>query len=259
MALYIIALLPQMASDAGERALYFPTIGSSILLALLLAEIGPIARRVDADARRAPTSTRAVGWGVLLCVLAPGVLLSATMPYVYLPTFEKSNEEATSIFPYVEERDPDYLFVLNTPGIVHTFYLHPIVEFYARPGLDVRVLSSMNGVMRVERVDDHSFVLRADQKGWLTNFFAGILRSPSRLKPGRVYEKGILTATFLELTPDGRDVLAVRFDLGRPLDDPDLLFMQWDGEVFRPIDLAALAVGEVVTLADTSDVWGGMW
>ena len=83
--------------------------------------------------------TRVVGWAVLLCVFAPGVLLSAMMPYVYLPTFEKPNEEAASIFPHVKERDPDYLFVLNTPGIVHTFYLHPIVECHSRPGLDVRV------------------------------------------------------------------------------------------------------------------------
>jgi len=78
-------------------------------------------------------------------------------------------------------------------------------------------------------------------------------------RPGRVYEKGILTATLLDMTRSGRDVLAVRFDMDRPLDDPGILFMQWDGEVFRPIDLAAMPLGQTATLADTSDVMGSMW
>ena len=110
-----------------------------------------------------------------------------------------------------------------------------------------------------KRADDHSFVLRADRKGWLTNFFAGILRSPARLKPEKVYKKGALRARFVELTPDHRDVFAVRFELDRPLNDPGVLVVQWDGATFRPIDLAGLPAGEIVTLADTSDVWASMW
>lgn len=259
MGLYLLALLPQMSSDASERGLYFPAIGSSILLALLLMQIGPIARRVAPAVCRAPILTRIVGWAALVCILAPGVVLSATMPYIYVPAFEIPNEQVASIFPHVEERDPDHLLVLNTSGPVHTFYLPPIVEFYVRRSIDVRVLSSMNGVVSVERVGERSFVLRANREGWLTNFFAGVLRSPVRLKLGRVYQRDILTATLLELTSDGRDLLAVRFELDRPLDDPSVLFMQWDGETFRPIDLAALPVGEILTIADTSDVWGSMW
>jgi hypothetical protein len=259
MVVYIVALLPQMAADAGERGLYFPTIGSSILLALLLVQIGPIARRVAPAAAPAPRFTRIVGWGALLCALAPGIVLSATMPYMYVPGFEKPNEQAASIFPHLQETDPDYLVVLNTPGLMHTFYLHPIIEFYAKPGLDVRVLSSMNGMVSVERVADDRFVLRTDREGWLTNFFAAVLRAPGRLRRGRVYEQGILKATFVELTADRRDVLAVRFDLDRPLSDPGILFMQWDGKTFRAIDLAGLPAGENVTLAAPSDVWASMW
>lgn len=259
MGFYILALLPQMASDASERALYLPAIGSSILLAFLLVQIGPIARRISPDTPCPRKLTRMVGWAVLVCILVPGVVLSTTMPLVYVPSFDKPNEEAASIVPHLEERDPNHLIVLNTSGPLHTFYLHPIVQFYRGPTLDVRVLSSMNGVMSVQRLDDRGFVLRADQKGWLTNFFAGVLRSPRPPKPGRVFNRGILTATFLEMTQGGRDILAVRFDMDRPLDDPSILFMEWDGDVFRPIDLAALAAGKIVTLADTSDVWGSMW
>jgi hypothetical protein len=142
---------------------------------------------------------------------------------------------------------------------MHTFYLHPIITFHAKPGLDVRVFSSMNGVMSVEHIDEDSFVLHADRKGWLTNFFAGALRALSPLEPGMIYEQDIFSATLVGLSRDRRDVLAVRFKLDRPLDFPSLLFMYWDGEVFRPIDLASLSPGQVVTLADTSDLWASMW
>jgi hypothetical protein len=181
------------------------------------------------------------------------------MPFFYAPTFEKPNRQAASIIPHVKQSAPDHLLVLNTPGPMHTFYLHPIIEFNAGSGLDVRVLSSMNGVMSVERVDNRSFVLQADRKGWLTNIFAGMLRSSKPPKPDRVYRKGLFTATLANMTRDGRDVLAVRFDMNEPLDSSSILFLYWDGEVFRPIDLAALPLGEVVRLADTSDVWSSMW
>jgi hypothetical protein len=259
MIVYILALLPQMSTDASERCLYFPAIASSILLALLLMQIGPIARRLKPQAPRAPLLTRIVGWAVLPCVLLPGAVLSASMPFMYVPSFETPNRDAASIAPHVQEKAPDHVLLLNTPGIFHTFYLPPIVEYDADRPLDVRVLSSMNGVVSVERLDDRSFILRADRPGWLTNIFAAMLRSPRPPQRGKVYEGGILTATLLEMTPGGRDVLAVRFQMNRPLDDPSLLFMQWDGKRFRPIDLAALPTGESVTLADTSDVWGSMW
>jgi hypothetical protein len=69
----------------------------------------------------------------------------------------------------------------------------------------------------------------------------------------------MMTATYVETTRDGHDILAARFEFDRSLASPDLLFLQWDGRVFRPIDLAALPVGERLTLADTSDVWASMW
>jgi len=259
LTVYILALLPQMSAGASERALYFPSIGASILLALFLVQIGPIARRTTPTARRAPALTRIVGWAVLLGILLPGAFLSATMPFMYLPSFERPNKDAASIVSYVERRAPDYVLVLNTPGLFHTFYIPPIVEYLAGRSVDVRVLSSMNGIVSAQRINEKSFVLRVDRKGWLTNFFADMLRSSAPLRRGKVYHKGILTATLLELTPTGRDVLAVRFDLNRPLNSPDILLVQWDGEIFRPIDLATLPPGQVVTLADSSDVWASMW
>ena len=259
MALYIVALLPQMSTDASERCLYFPAIGSSILLALLILKIGPLARRLAPAAPRPPLLTRLTGWAALGFVLAPGIVLSTAMPFMYLPSFERPGNDAASILPHVQDRHPAHVLLLNTPGLFHTFYLGPVVEFRIPGHTDVRVLSSMNGVMSVERIDDRSFVLHADRKGWLTNVFAGMLRSSKPPKPGRVYRKGLFTATLAKMTRDGRDVLAVRFDMTEPLDNSSILFLQWDGETFRPIDLAALPVGKIVRLADTSDVWSSLY
>ncbi|MCP3962914.1 MAG: hypothetical protein GY719_34175, partial [bacterium] len=131
-------------------------------------------------------------------------------------------------------------------------------RYYAGLELDVRVLSSLNGVVSVERLDERTLVIRADRKGWLTNFFASVLRGGAAPPVGEVFERDLLTATIVETSSDGRDLLAVRFRLSRRLEDPKLLLLAWDGEAFAPLDLAAVPPGQSVTLADTSDVWASM-
>jgi hypothetical protein len=199
------------------------------------------------------------GWAALLCVLIPGIVLSAIMPFLYLPSNEKIREEALTAVPHIEARNPDYALLLNTSGFFQTFYPSTIIDFYTSKDVDVRVLSALNGVVSVQRLDDRSFTVRTDRAGWLTNLFGKMLRPPGSLTPGRVYEKDPVTASFVEMTADGGDVLAVRFEIDRPLDDPSLLFLQWNGEAFIPVDLAELPPGESVTLADTSDVWASLW
>ena len=92
----------------------------------------------------------------------------------------------------------------------------------------------MNAVVSVERLDGRSFMVRADRGGWLTNMFAGMLRAPGRPRADRVFQRGMMTASFVEMTRSGRDVLAVQFDFERQLDDPRMLFLRWDGETYLP-------------------------
>jgi hypothetical protein len=193
-------------------------------------------------------------------VLVPGIILSAAYPYIYLPSLDRPHRDVATMLPYLERGDVEHVVMLNTSGCFQTLYPPPIVEYYVGPRIHVWVLSSMNGVVSVERIDDSSFVVRADRSGWLTNIFAGMLLSSRPLEVGAVYDKGLFTATLLELTPSGRDVLAVRFDMSRPLDDPSVLFVQWDGkeQKYRPFDLASLPPGQSVILADTSDIWASM-
>jgi hypothetical protein len=52
--------------------------------------------------------------------------------------------------------------------------------------------------------------------------------------------------------------LALRFDFDRPLDDPGLLSVAYDGERVVPVEVVELPTGEATFLADTSDIWASM-
>lgn len=255
LLVYLGTLLPQLSTDASERAMYLPSLASSILLALLLVRIGPLARRVIPDLPRASTLSRIAGWSVLILVVLPGIVLSLAYPFMYVPSGENLRENVAAAAVWVEEQQPEHVLILNTPGLYYTFYPPTILQFHTTREIDTRVLSSLNGVVSVERVDNHSFVIRADRAGWLTNFFAKVLRSTRRMEPGEVFEKPPLTATILETTEAGFDLLAVRFELDRDLDDASLLILQWDGTQFAPLELMSLDPGVEVVLADTSDLW----
>jgi hypothetical protein len=259
MALYILALLPQMASDASERALYFPAVAASILLAVLAAEVGFLARRIWPDRPPAPRFTRIVGWGVLLVVLVPGALLSMVYPFVWQSSFSRLDRDALTAVPHIERQDPAHVVLLNGPSWLHGLYLPAILEHQVGRRVDVQVLSSMNGVVSLVRLTDTDFMVRADRAGWLTNPMASMLRPPGRPRQGRVFERDLLTATLSEMTRRQTDVAAVRFHIRVPLEDPSLLFLTWDGESFRPLDVAALPADEEIVLADTSDIWATMW
>ena len=114
---------------------------------------------------------------VLLLVVMPGIVLSLAYPFMYVPSGENLRENVAAAAVWVEEQQPDHVLILNTPGLYYTFYPPTILQFHTSRKIDTRVLSSLNGVVSVERVDSHSFVIRADRAGWLTNFFAKVLRS----------------------------------------------------------------------------------
>jgi hypothetical protein len=258
LIVYLLALLPQMGADASERGLYFPLAAAGILLAVSLVQINPLAKRLMPKGPRAPLFTRVFGWYLLFGVLVSGLLLSAYYPFIYVPSFASLERDVLTAKPFLEERKPEHVLVLNTSGPFITFYLGGTLEYNLGCSVDVRVLSACNSVMSVKRTGDTSFVIRSDRKGWLSNTFAKLFRTDPKLQKGKVYQNNLFSATLLELTADETDVLAVRFDTTKPLDDQSLLFLYWDGERFRVVDLAALEEGKEVILADTSDVWASM-
>ena len=258
LIVYLLALLPQMGADASERGLYFPLAAAGILLALSLVQIHPLARRLRPKDPRAPLFTRVFGWYLLFGVLISGFMLSAYYPFIYVPSFAGLKREALTAKPFLEERKPDHVLVLNTSSPFITFYLGGTLEYYLGHPVDVRVLSACNAVVSVEREGDASFVIRTDRKGWLSNMFAKLFRTNPKLHEGKVYQNNLFSATLVELIPDATDVLAIRFEIAKSLDDQSLLFLYWDGERFQVMDFATLEEGKEVILADTSNVWASM-
>lgn len=256
MGAYLLALLPQLGADASERLLYVPYVGAAVLLGCMIVQIGPLARRMLPETRPGKLA-RAGGWLALLAVVVPGAALSAYYPYIMLPSLVAPERQALTALPHIREGRPDHVVVLNTSGSFMTLYASGVLEYHQGEYIDLRLLSSCNGVLSVERVPGDSFVIRSDRVGWLSNTFARIFRTRP-LAAERVYDTDLFQATLVELTPDGSDVLAVRFDLKRPLDDPLLLFLYWNGREFEPLDLASLAPGTSLELADTSDIWAAM-
>jgi len=258
LIVYLLALLPQMGTDASERGLYFPLAAAGILLAISLVQIGPFARRLMPKEPRPPILTRIFGWYILVGVLVSGLVLSAYYPFIYVPSFSGLERNALTAKPFLEKRKPDHVLVLNTSGPFVTFYLGGTLEYHLGQPVDLRVLSACNAVVSVERTGDTSFVIRSDRKGWLSNTFAKLFRTNPKVQKGKVYRNNLFSATLLELIPDATDVLSVRFEVAKPLDDQSLLFLYWDGERFQVMDFDALEEGKEVILADTSDVWTSM-
>jgi hypothetical protein len=254
---YLIALLPQLNTDASERGLYFPLIFGSILLAMTVMTVKPLRRRLFPDAIF-PRLTRIFGWFVIVTVLVPGFLISATRPWALMPAFEKPVRELRTALPYIEQRKPEHVLILNTSGLILTVYTWDILNFYSEREIDVWPLSSANGVLSLERTGDSSFVIRTDRPGWINNWFARLFRTELNLDPAGRYEKKFFTATILEMTEDKSDVLAVRFDLNKPLNYPGWLFLRWNGEKYEPLDIASLEIGKRVELANTSDLLKSM-
>jgi hypothetical protein len=260
LLLAAVALLPQVATDASERLLYYPFVGASYALAAVIAQVGPLARFGRATV--APRFTRAWGWYLLAGVALPGLVMAAVMPFMFARSFARLEGDTVSALPavraHLRAHPGGTIVFLNLPGPMQTFYVGGILEHHLGRPVPTRVLSALNGVMSIERVNSRSFVLRTDRGGWLDNMFARIVRVTPGFTVGRAYATSDFDATVARTTADRQDVLEVRFDFGRGLDDPALRFLSWNGERLVPFDVASLPAGARVPLADTSDVWKSM-
>ena len=257
--LYLMALLPQMAADASERALYFPMIPACILLAFVAITIKPIARRLRNIEPVNFRWTRFMGWVAVIVVLIPGVLFSVVMPWSYMPGFTKTEKDLRTALPHIEQTNPEHIVILNTSGFMNTIYVRDVLYFITKKPIDVWTLSSANGVFSLEKASDSSFVISTDRSGWLDNMFARLFRTRSKLKEGRRYETPLFSATLIRLTKSKRDVLVARFDFNESINGNEFLFLQWNGSAFIPIDFDALEIGKKIRLADTSDILKSMF
>ncbi|MFH1699186.1 MAG: hypothetical protein ABIE07_01250 [Candidatus Zixiibacteriota bacterium] len=256
---YMVSLLPELATTASERGLYFAMIPASILLAMILLTIRPLAQRINPFLPAMNRHTRIVGWMTMWIILIPGTLLSLAMPWAYLPGLDGPEQEIRTALPHIEEHKPEHIIVLNTSGFMLTIYAYDIFNYVSEGPQDVWVLSSGNGVYSMEKTGDSSIVIRTDRSGWLDNMFARVIRTKSRLKLEDQYQTPLFAATLQKLTKSKRDVLEVQFDFDQSLDYSGYLFLKWNGEVFEPVEFENLLTGDTLGLADTSDLLKSMF
>jgi hypothetical protein len=175
-----------------------------------------------------------------------------------LPGFGILQRQLSTAIPFIEQHQPEHIVLLNASGPLIVLYAGDTTYFLTNERKDVRLLSGANGKFSLEKTGYSSFIIRTDRAGWLNNMFSRAARTSWGIEPGRVYETPIFDARILQTTEDNLDILAVEFNFKIPLDEPDLLFLYWNGESFAPIDMASLETGAAVELADTSDVWASM-
>lgn len=257
MGMYLLVMAPQLGTEASERALYFPMLFGGILLAQVAARVRFLARRTGAP-ERTPLWTRLCGWWVLGGMVVLGLITSAVLPWSMRDSLSAPEREISTALPYVDDPGAQRILLLNTSGMFATYYPGDTLRYLLDRPVNLWVLSSAHGTWTLERGEGDRFVIRTDRPGWISNMFARVVRVDPELEPGAVYDEGIFTATLLELTDDHRDTLAVRFDLAHPIDDPDWLFLTWNGEAYVPLDLAALPPGERIPLVDNTDLWATM-
>ena len=135
--------------------------------------------------------------------------------------------------PLISEDHHEHVVYLNTDSSANTFYLPEIYRYYRGQYIDLRLLSSFNGRIRARQEGARTLTLESEDKGWLDNLFARVVRVTPTIYAGDVYTTPLFTATILGVTPDRQDAQRVRFEFVLPLDDPALLLLYYDGSDYR--------------------------
>jgi len=272
LILFVVSLLPQMGTDASERLFYFPFVPASFLIALLISQVRVpgrkfLARRFPEDTGNQNCPCHPVGQGkfstvmgyyFLVTAVVVSVVVSVVQPYSFRHTLDFPERVTLASKALTDSRNPNHIVFLNTPGGMATVYVKEIYRFHTGHYQDIQLLSSFNGKVWVKQASDRSIALKTDRAGWLSNFFGRVVRTRSRIDPGRKYENELFTATVLQTTADQRDVLEVRFDFIRPLSNPDTMFLYYDGTAMKEWRFDPKAAGQWIFAGDSSDVLGAM-
>ncbi|MBS1249215.1 MAG: hypothetical protein MAG431_00790 [Chloroflexi bacterium] len=259
---FTLSLLPGLATDPGERLLYFPSVYGLFIVAWLILQIPRLRSALSpppvpllssnfgneegvpsgrdegqpwlAKKRQIPPKasslTRAWGWYLLVSALILPILLLFIYPFMWIPSMGWPEDTVTESLPLIEADTHQHVVYLNTNSSYNTFYLPDIYRYHRGEYVDLRVLSSFNGHVSARSEGEHTILLRTEDTGWLSNMFARLVRTEPKYSVGDEYITELFTATILKTTPDREDVLEVRFTFNIPLNDPSLVLLYYDGE-----------------------------
>lgn len=241
----LLATVPICATFPMDRLLVFTGVGAMALVAQLLA----LALGNDGAApptRRPALRTAAVVLVGLHLILAPLVLPVRALSVRFLNAFAARSTEA---IPKDEAVRGKTLVVVRAPadGSVGYTLTERAVLGAPRPER-IRLLASGLGSVQVTRLDERTLKVRP-AFGFCSTEGERMVRGLSRpFRPGDEVRLSDLQVLVTAVNAEGRALEAVfRFD--RPLEDPSLLWLSWQGaglESYSPPAVgAAHSLGEI--------------
>lgn len=233
-----LALLPVAATFPSNRLLLFVGFGAFPVAALVVCHYLGAA----STSRRSPRYRlgRGVAWALLLThlVLAPLLKPLGTRSVVLLG--EPMIAAADSLMRYEDLADRDVVFVNAPDTLLFVTNAPTLLTLAGVPApRRLRALSSGPTAIEIERVGERELELRLE-----SGLFSGVLGTLFR-HPGETFEPGAerrlegMRASVEEVGGDNVPRV-VRYAFDRPLTDPELLWLRWDGEGWAAFEPPAL-------------------
>ena len=252
----VLSLPPLCATFPADRLLVFAGVGAMAALALLMAEA------LDPDTPPAPgRATRVVGRIVLPLLVVTHLVIAPLLLPLRALTMTLSNRFIDGIdvsIPRGKEVRDKTLVIVNAPLDFLPLWYIPAkraVLHVPRPR-SIRLLASGITEIHLYRLDSNTLRVRPGE-GFLRGEGHRTLRGSSRpFHPGDEVSLSDLHVQVEEVSPDGRPTRAdITFDV--PLDDPSLLWMQWEGAALASYSPPAVAESDVLPPIDPAAVMSG--
>lgn len=256
--LFIVSILPQLSTIAAERLLYFPFVAGCFIVSFLIFQIKIFKKEFSPKTpKRVKYLGSIMGYYFIVSSLILSLILSIIYPYSYKSSLEYPEEVILECKSYTDETNTDHIILLNTPGPFIALYAKDIFRYHYNGYKDVQVLSSFNGIVMINKLSDNSIVLRTEDEGWLTNFFALVIRAEPKIEEGYIYQSNDFFASVTKTTPDKKDVLQVKFDFKYSLNSDNVVLLYYDGEKMNKWDFKNQIIGKWMLVGDSSDIMKG--
>jgi hypothetical protein len=229
----VLAVAPACAGYPQDRILLFSSIGLLVVVARFIVAVGRDREALYAGRRvKRFLATGMAGW--LFFASVPLSVPALTLRAVSQESVQKTFVRADESIPDDPSIEGKTLVLMNPPiePLVFSMHHQRAARNAFRPA-ETRLLATSGGhALLVERVDD--FTLRiSNEEGILSRAADMFMRKEGHdLLPGSAVSVPGMRVEIESVTSDGRPASACfRFEHG--LDDPALLWMDWDGHGFR--------------------------
>ncbi|MCR4416371.1 MAG: hypothetical protein NUV92_01310 [Ignavibacteria bacterium] len=248
--LFTISLLPQLITVPSERLIYFPFVFGSFLIAYLILNINILKKHFF------PNNPKGIkfignifGYYLILSTIVMAFYLSLKFPDQFKDEFNRITSTVNQANALIDDETKN-IYYLTTPSIVYTFYLNDITKVTKDFKISVYPLSSFNGDMKIKKLNEKSFLLVTNSRGWLNNIFAKVARVYPKLEVGKNYKLPVFTGTILKTTLDSKDLLSAKFEFNNFLSDSKNLFVYHNGNKMVKLNPDTLAYNTWYLLRD---------